>query len=307
MVELRDLRYLISLDEYRHFGRAANAVGLSQSALTKSLQRIESALGAKLFERSNTRVELTEVGKEVVMRAQRVLHEAEELRKSIALLSRSKSAVVRIGVGPAMSEAYVAEAIAAVAQRHTTAQVWVRVDHWQQLSEWLVADQIDFYVADVHGARLDSRFRYDPLPSQQLVWFCRNKHPLARRKAGRITRRDLLEFPLATPKMPPWGMRWFREATGGSDDPLASRPLPTIECESYAMLKRMVASSDCISAALKSTLQQELKDKTFVVLPVDASELTTDAGIIRLTGPTLSPFAEEVIATIIDLAAKESA
>ncbi len=46
MFEIRELRHLLSIDEFRHFGRAAAAVGMSQPALTKSLQRIEQALAS---------------------------------------------------------------------------------------------------------------------------------------------------------------------------------------------------------------------------------------------------------------------
>ena len=47
MLEIRELGHSISIDEFRHAGRAAKAVGLSQPVLTKSLQRTERALGEK--------------------------------------------------------------------------------------------------------------------------------------------------------------------------------------------------------------------------------------------------------------------
>lgn len=70
MFEIRDLQHLLSLDEHRHFGRAAAAVGLSQPALTKSLQRLERILDTRLFDRSRARVSPTAVGEEVIAQAQ---------------------------------------------------------------------------------------------------------------------------------------------------------------------------------------------------------------------------------------------
>lgn len=307
MFEIRQLRHLLSIDEFRHFGRAAQAVGLSQPALTKSLQRMEQALGAKLFERSRARVIPTDVGKEVLVRARRLVDEAEELKRTVDSMTGAEAGSVTVGIGPAMSESYVTAAIAAVSQQRPHTQIAVRVDHWQQLSKWLLAGELDFYVADVGEARIDSRFHYSTLPPQKIVWFCRCGHPLAHGKQKAVTRNDLLKHPIATPKMPSWATEWFAAALGDRGAAGLPRPFPAVECESYAMLKRIASSSDCISAALEQTLAREREDGSLVVLAVDAPELTTHAGIIRLSDRTLSPLAQELVTSIANLAESMSA
>ncbi|MEQ8786090.1 MAG: LysR family transcriptional regulator [Pirellulaceae bacterium] len=301
MFEIRELRHLLSIEEFRHFGRAARAVGLSQPALTKSLQRIEQSLGAQLFERSRRHVRPTAIGAEVLARARRLVEEAEDLKRAVDAMSGAATGGVTIGVGPAMSETYVAAAIAEVAQRQGT-QIVVRVDNWQQLSDWLIAGEIDFYVADVGAARIDGRCHHTSLPQQQFVWYCRRGHPLAGRRRKTVSREDLVRFPIATPKMPSWATEWFAAAFGEQGAAGLPRPFPAVICESYGMLKQLVASSDCISAALRQTLASELADRLLVVLPVDAPELTTQAGIVRLLDRTLPPLAEELIAAIETLA-----
>lgn len=305
MFEIRELRHLLSIDEFRHFGQAAKAVGLTQPALTKSLQRMEKALGAQIFERSRARVIPTTVGKEVLARARRLVDDAEELQRAVDAMTGAEAASATIGVGPAMSETYVAAAIAEVAQSRPRAQISVRVESWRQLTEWLLVGELDFYVADVGDARIDGRFTYTSLPSHSLVWFCRREHPLARRKKKPVTRRDMLQYPIATPKMPPWATEWF---AAESRDPATEglpRPLPAIECESFAMLKRIVESSDCLSAALQPTLADEIKAGSLVILQVDAPLLTTHAGVIRMKDRTLSPVAAELVARI-EAAAKSA-
>ena len=300
MFEIRELSHLISIDEFRHFGRAAKAVGLSQPALTKSLQRMERAVGAKLFERSRAGVIPTVVGVEVLARARRLVDDVAELQRAIDLINDPETGLVTVGIGPAMSETYVAEAIAALVQRRPRVQVAVRVDHWRQLSKWLAAGELDFYVADVGDAAIDKRFHYTSLPPVNFVWFCRKAHPLANRNKQEVTREDLLRFPIASPKMPRWATEWFQAAS--VDEGTVPRQLPAIECESYTMLKRLVYSSDCVSAALQQTLVSELDDNSFVVLSVDAPPLTTHAGIVRLSDRTPTALAEELIADIEDLA-----
>lgn len=304
MFEIRELHHLIAIDEFRHFGQAAKAVGMSQPALTKSLQRIEKSFGALIFERSRARVIPTTVGKEILARARRLVDDAEELKRIVDHLTVAEASSAVIGVGPAMAETYVAEAIAATTQRRPHVQIGVRVDHWQQLTEWLLAGEIDFYVADIGNARVVGGFRYENLPSRSLVWFCRRGHPLAAGKRKGVSRSDLMRFPIATPKMPSWAIEWFAAGSENKGTASPPRPLPAIECESYAMLKRIVSSSDCISAALEKTLAGEVANGSLVVLPVDAPELTTHAGIIRLQDRALSPLASELAQQIAELAAQ---
>ena len=294
MFEIRELRHLLSIDEFRHFGRAAKAVGLSQPALTKSLQRIEVALGAKLFERSRARVTPTTIGQEVLARARRLVDEATDLKRAVDSMSDGSTGRVALGVGPAMAEAYVADAVAAIASQHPRAQIIVRVDHWHQLSHWLLAGELDYYVADVGATRLDRRFHHTNLPPQEFVWFCRAGHPLAARRRKTISRNEMLRYPIATPKMPAWATEWFAAALGDHGAAGLPRLFPAVECESYAMLKRIVTLSDCISAALQRTLSQELEERVLVRLPVDAPQLTTQAGIIRLRDRADSALAAEL-------------
>lgn len=298
MFEIRELRQLLSIDEFRHFGRAADAVGLSQPALTKSLQRIEAALGAQLFERSRARVAPTAIGKEVLQRARRLVEEAADLKRAVDQMNGAELSSITIGVGPAMSESYIAEAIARVTQRRPQTQIAIRVDHWRQLSTWLLAGELDFYIADIGEAKLDRRFQYTELPAQEFVWFARSGHPLVGRRRKPISRAALIGYPLATPKMPSWATEWFAAAFGELGVAALPRPFPAIECESFAMLKRIVLESNCISACLQATLSKELEEGVMTILSIDAPTLTTQAGIIHLRDHILSALAQDLIGAI---------
>jgi DNA-binding transcriptional LysR family regulator len=297
MYDLRDLYNLLSLDEHRHFGRAAAAVGLSQPALTKSIQRLEKQMGGLLFDRSRSGIAPTVLGNDVISRAKSILSEVTELRRSVELFLGMQVGTVSIGVGPAMSESYLARAVAVMAERLPNIQVSVRIDHWKQLSEWLLSKEIEFFVADIFESAEDERLECIPLPKQELVWFCRVGHPLADRTM--LTQRDLLEFPLATPRMPKWAIDWFAAAQNPNEPLNATpRPMPNIECESYSMLKRIVMSSNAVSAALSDTVNEEVTEGRLVLLSVDGPLLTTHAGIVRLRERSLSPIANELVRVI---------
>jgi LysR family hydrogen peroxide-inducible transcriptional activator len=76
---LRELRYLVALAEYGHFGRAAEACHVTQPTLSTQLRKLEDELGVVLFERTNKKLNITPVGRTIVDRARRVLAEADAL------------------------------------------------------------------------------------------------------------------------------------------------------------------------------------------------------------------------------------
>jgi LysR family hydrogen peroxide-inducible transcriptional activator len=78
-MNLKDLKNLMALADTGHFGRAAQRTFVSQPTLSAQLKKLEEYLGVKLVERHPKNVQLTEVGKEVVARARRMLSDGDEI------------------------------------------------------------------------------------------------------------------------------------------------------------------------------------------------------------------------------------
>ncbi|HLW23355.1 MAG TPA: LysR substrate-binding domain-containing protein [Steroidobacteraceae bacterium] len=78
-MNLKDLKYLVALADTGHFGRAAERTFVSQPTLSAQLKKLEDYLGVKLVERQPKNVQLTEVGRQIVVRARRMLIEEEEI------------------------------------------------------------------------------------------------------------------------------------------------------------------------------------------------------------------------------------
>jgi LysR family transcriptional regulator, hydrogen peroxide-inducible genes activator len=86
-MNLKDLKYLVALADTGHFGKAAERTFVSQPTLSAQLKKLEAYLGVKLVERQPKNVQLTEVGKQIVVRARRMLDEGDE----IVALARSNT------------------------------------------------------------------------------------------------------------------------------------------------------------------------------------------------------------------------
>src|SRR5579871_461513 len=97
---LRQLRFLIALDDRRHFGQAAQACLVSQSTLSAAIQELEEALGVRLFERTRRSVTPTAIGLEIAERARSVLEEAEDLVDAALAAQDPLSGPFQLGVIP---------------------------------------------------------------------------------------------------------------------------------------------------------------------------------------------------------------
>ncbi|MBC3839470.1 LysR family transcriptional regulator [Streptacidiphilus sp. 4-A2] len=101
-MELRHLEHFLAVAETGSFTRAAARVHVVQSALSVSVRSLEADLGAKLFDRSTRRVELTEAGAALVTEARTTLAAARAARDAVAAVSDGTRGTVRIGIMQAL-------------------------------------------------------------------------------------------------------------------------------------------------------------------------------------------------------------
>ncbi|MDE2303652.1 MAG: hydrogen peroxide-inducible genes activator [Sphingomonadales bacterium] len=100
---LKQLQYLVALHEHGHFGRAADACFVSQSTLSAGLRDLESLLGVILVERTRRAVRFTPLGNAVVVKAHRILREAEELSELVEASGQPLSGELRMSVIPTIA------------------------------------------------------------------------------------------------------------------------------------------------------------------------------------------------------------
>ena len=100
---LKQLQYLVALQEHGHFGNAADACFVTQSTLSAGLRELESLLGLTLVERTRRVVRFTPVGERIAAQARRVLAEAETLTDLARSAGKPLSGDLRMGVIPTIA------------------------------------------------------------------------------------------------------------------------------------------------------------------------------------------------------------
>jgi LysR family hydrogen peroxide-inducible transcriptional activator len=102
-MNLQELRYLVAVAEHRHFGRAADACNVSQPTLSSQIRKLEAELGVTLLERTNKRVDMTPVGSQILVHAQRALAEARQM-EAVARAARDPLVgALKLGVIPTLA------------------------------------------------------------------------------------------------------------------------------------------------------------------------------------------------------------
>lgn len=101
---LTELRYIVTLAQEQHFGRAAERCHVSQPTLSVGVKKLEDELGILIFERSKSAVRLTPTGESIVAQAQKVLEQAQGIRELAQAGKNQLTAPLKIGaiytVGP---------------------------------------------------------------------------------------------------------------------------------------------------------------------------------------------------------------
>ncbi|QGZ29309.1 hydrogen peroxide-inducible genes activator [Stutzerimonas stutzeri] len=103
---LTELRYIVTLAQEQHFGRAAERCHVSQPTLSVGVKKLEDELGVLIFERTKSAVRLTPVGEGIVTQAQKVLEQAQSIRELAQAGKNQLAAPLKVGaiytVGPYM-------------------------------------------------------------------------------------------------------------------------------------------------------------------------------------------------------------
>lgn len=283
-MQLRHLHHLVALADQGSFGRAAQAVHLSQPAFSRSIDGLEDSLRARLVDRAYGTVRFTHAGELVLARARELLAAAKQIAQDVLQLEGLAIGTLAVGLGPFAAGTLGRVALALMAQRHPKLQMRMEVGDAASLCERLRRRELDLFIADTRDLTKQPGLEIARLPNVPVSFFVRPKHPLL--KLEQVTLEHLMAYPVAGPKMPAEVAALFDRQARRSE-----RGVFTVSCDDAGTLRHLaLAAHAVILAPLAPTPGHETN--ALVPLPVaNLARMRTHYSLVSLAGRTHSPAA----------------
>ncbi|MEL7489955.1 MAG: LysR substrate-binding domain-containing protein [Pseudomonadota bacterium] len=195
---LKQFRYLVALDETKHFRRAAERAGISQPSLTAQIQNLEEALGVLLVERSRTGIVFTPVGREVVARIRPILEQVQSLTDFAAGAQRGLTGTIRLGVKPTLGPYLLPHVVKRLHREYPDLNLYIRENAPRALERELAEGVHDMILAQLPVT--NSEFTTQRLFREPLYLAVAADHRLAREEVIRPNELRGLEILSLTPE-----------------------------------------------------------------------------------------------------------
>ncbi len=140
---IRQLGYFTALEEHRHFGRAAEACFVSQSAFSVAIRELESSLAIQLVDRTRKQVTITAVGSDIAAQARLVLRDAQALVEMARHEREPLEGRLSLGVIPTIAPFLLPRFMPALHDSHSRLRLYLREDVTAALLEALLDGDVD--------------------------------------------------------------------------------------------------------------------------------------------------------------------
>jgi DNA-binding transcriptional LysR family regulator len=288
-MELRHLRDFCVLAEELHFGRAAARLGISQPPLSQQIRILEDLLGARLFNRTNRRVELTQAGVFFRTEARATLERAERAVSVATRAQRGELGELRIGMFPsAPLLARIGDAILTFRRNHPGAQLVLNeIESHQQTHGLMDGREHVAIIRSIAAPILPAELQATELIREPFRVVMRSEHPLAKRKSipiGELARESFVFYGDRMGKTLPHQVLALCRSAG-------FEPRIGQLANGNATITGLVAAGLGIAVVPEAMCQ--LRHNSVVNRPLDAKGATTSIWLLRATqgdSPLVSAF-----------------
>ncbi len=140
---VKQLRYFVALEEHQHFGKAAQACFVSQSAFSVAIRELESGLGVRLVDRTNRKVTVSQLGREVATQARLCIRDMEALVEVARGNREALAGPLRLGVIPTIAPFLLPRVLPALRKAHPRLQRLLREETTRRIYDQLMDGQLD--------------------------------------------------------------------------------------------------------------------------------------------------------------------
>ena len=297
-MELRDIEYFAVIAEHRNLGRAAEALGLSQPALSMSLRRLEAAMQTKLVKRTPKGIELTAVGTALLSRVQPLRMSIADVAREAADLSEGRAGNVRIGAAPEFAEYFLPPALTQLFAEAPTVSVQVTVAGPDILRDALRNADHDLVITGIASGPYQDLVQL-PLFDEGFVLVAATHHRLARKR--RIAISDLANERWAVANASVLAWKWLNSVFKEH-----GLPPPRLAMHSNSALVRLltIASSEVLGFTSPRFLRTVASHLPLSVIHVPDSTWQRHMGVSYRRDSYMPPAANRLIEILCRIAAK---
>ncbi|AYD65945.1 LysR family transcriptional regulator [Achromobacter sp. LC458] len=259
-------------------GRAADAMHVTQSALSRIVRRLEGQVGAPLFERHSKGMQLTDIGLTLLPHSTALLRDAESAKEEIRALLGLAKGTIRVGTVGSIACLILPTALTRTCNRWPTLQVQVVEGVWDRLASALLSREIDLAL----GAHTDDTDEIVSVPDCR--WedtsyvVASTSHPLRSRPG--LSLADTLAYKWA---ILPRGTEPFEHMNQLFTRHRLSMPDVTVETRSITVLKNLIAHSEFLGWMPEPMYHAELRAGLLDRLPIPGASDTRMLTAFRRT------------------------
>lgn len=284
-LDVLGVQAFVALADRGSFGKAADALFISQGALSKRLRNLESYLGCTLMDRTTRSMELTKVGEDFLPQARRLLAELEGALQNIRETRETAGGGVTVACVPTIGVRFLPRVLEVYSARYPGNRVSV-LDHSSEAVVRAVRERAAEFGIGIAGV-LDADMESEELLHDRFVVVCRQNHALARR--DRVAWSELAGLPLILP------------GSGNGNRPLIDDQLPAgIELHPKFEVQRSTTAVGLAAAGAGIAVVPELALLPGAYPMLSAVPLVKPAAsrafvLVRRRGASLSPAAQALV------------
>ncbi|HKZ36338.1 MAG TPA: LysR substrate-binding domain-containing protein [Chryseolinea sp.] len=189
---LQQLRYIVTLDQERHFARAAELCAVTQPGLTIQLKNLEEEIGVKIFDRSRVPLTPTALGEEIIEKAKKVLREIDSIQNLIVHKKNDLVGTLNVGVIATLSPYLVPLFIRQLEQAMPKMKFVIKESSTVDLIKSLETGRID--VAIMSTPTGNGSLKEFPVFQEPFVAYLHPQHPGLKEKSYQLRDQDKLEL-----------------------------------------------------------------------------------------------------------------
>jgi DNA-binding transcriptional LysR family regulator len=293
---LDQIRHVAALDQQRHFGRAAEMLGITQPALSRSILALERRVGGRLFERSRSGVTPTALGLRFLEHGRDVLRSAARLEEHLDASEGRASLELNLAAGLYPSELSLAPALGRLLAESPETQLRARVTDWSRCQALLEEGAVDLALMELEEIKSSN---VKPLNQSPVRLLARAGHPLAGRSDPSLE--EVLSYRWAAPVLPARGGDSVGEASrAGVRDGASGHFVPTLTTPSLSAMVRCIQSTDMVGVLPLVLAEEHLERGTLELVRFLAPWLRLNYGLAWSATRPLPPQARRFMTLVED-------